>query len=217
MAVPATAPTASGCTRAARPRSENTRPGLERCSAHRVRPDRPHRPRSRPVFGLPLRQLASDPSVPVEGGSANDYEYAYGDPVNNFDLDGTRCLTGVARRVQEERVNSKPGKVETKTREICRSIVRGGIRAAENFDLGNYSAACFVGAAKGAATGALTGVQGAVGGAALGCGVGIAATFAKDAGIDKQIVKNAELGLDIAGGGRDVARGSIQRVLRDLP
>ncbi len=25
---------------------------------------------------------------PVEGGSANDYDYAYGDPINGFDLDG---------------------------------------------------------------------------------------------------------------------------------
>src|SRR5687768_3237396 len=25
---------------------------------------------------------------PVEGGGANDYEYALGDPCNNFDLDG---------------------------------------------------------------------------------------------------------------------------------
>lgn len=31
---------------------------------------------------------------PVEGGSANDYEYAAGDPVNGFDLDGKRCWTG---------------------------------------------------------------------------------------------------------------------------
>lgn len=88
MPVPATAFPAPGCTGAARPRPENTRPRPERCSAHRVRPDRPHRPRSRPVFGPPLRQLASDPSVPVEGGSANDYDYCSADPVNCNDLDG---------------------------------------------------------------------------------------------------------------------------------
>jgi RHS repeat-associated protein len=28
---------------------------------------------------------------PVEGGSANAYEYAGGDPVNNFDLTGEKC------------------------------------------------------------------------------------------------------------------------------
>ncbi|MFD0367660.1 DNRLRE domain-containing protein [Streptomyces sp. NPDC127114] len=34
------------------------------------------------------RFLSADP---VYGGSANAYEYAHGDPVNNFDLDGKRC------------------------------------------------------------------------------------------------------------------------------
>ncbi len=90
MAVPATALPASGCTRAARPDAGNTRPRLTTCSAHRAAPKRPHRPRSRPVFGPPLRQLASDPSVPVEGGCANDYVYTYGDPVNTFDVGGTQ-------------------------------------------------------------------------------------------------------------------------------
>ncbi len=28
---------------------------------------------------------------PVEGGNANDYDYVYGDPVNNLDLDGKVC------------------------------------------------------------------------------------------------------------------------------
>ncbi len=37
------------------------------------------------------RFLAVDP---VKGGSANDYEYAAGDPVDNFELDGQFCLTG---------------------------------------------------------------------------------------------------------------------------
>ena len=39
---------------------------------------------------------------PVEGGSANNYEYAAGDPVNNFDLDGNRlpCFSCAARHVK---------------------------------------------------------------------------------------------------------------------
>jgi hypothetical protein len=81
--------------RAACPGPENTRPRLDRCSAHRVRGQRPHRPRSRPVFGPPLRQLASDPFHPVEGGSANDYEYCVGDPVNCNDLLGTQAEAGI--------------------------------------------------------------------------------------------------------------------------
>jgi hypothetical protein len=31
---------------------------------------------------------------PVEGGSANDYDYAWQDPINNFDLAGTRYCEG---------------------------------------------------------------------------------------------------------------------------
>jgi hypothetical protein len=47
-----------------------------------------HHPRSRPVFGPPLRRLASDPFHPVEGGSANDYDYADADPANRWDCSG---------------------------------------------------------------------------------------------------------------------------------
>ena len=93
VAVPATAIISSGCARLTRSRTGNTRPRFERCSAHRVGPQRSHRPRSRPVRSLPLRQLASDPSVPVEGGSANDYDYAECDPVNASDLDGNNVDT----------------------------------------------------------------------------------------------------------------------------
>jgi hypothetical protein len=49
---------------------------------------------------------------PVEGGSANDYDYVEGDPVNNFDLAGTWCVTG----------KNKNG--------TCRSISRGSGRVA---------------------------------------------------------------------------------------
>ncbi len=33
-----------------------------------------------------------DPPHPVEGGSANDYDYAMGDPLNRFDLEGEACV-----------------------------------------------------------------------------------------------------------------------------
>lgn len=36
-----------------------------------------------------------DPSHPVEGGSANDYDYVYGDPINNLDLDGQWCWSRI--------------------------------------------------------------------------------------------------------------------------
>jgi RHS repeat-associated protein len=76
---------------------------------------------------------------PVEGGSCNNYDYGCGDPVNNDDLDGTRCLTGVARRVQEQ----------GHTREICRSVARGAKRARAAFDFQTYWATCMRGAATG--------------------------------------------------------------------
>ncbi|MGH9266767.1 MAG: hypothetical protein ACRD0D_01165 [Acidimicrobiales bacterium] len=40
-----------------------------------------------------------DPPHPVEGGSANDYDYVEGDPVNQFDLDGQICWSCAAKKV----------------------------------------------------------------------------------------------------------------------
>jgi hypothetical protein len=37
---------------------------------------------------------------PVEGGSANDYDYVNADPINGFDLDGDICWSCHARRVK---------------------------------------------------------------------------------------------------------------------
>ena len=64
--------------------------------------------------GLPAIEMGARPFMPslgrflsvdaVEGGSANDYDYAAGDPVNNSDLSGTYCMTGVARRYKRGEV-----------------------------------------------------------------------------------------------------------------
>lgn len=64
------------------------------------------------------------PIHPVEGGSANDYDYVAGDPINNLDLDGERCWTGVA---WTERVSyqDKDGNWKTKTKEHCNSVAKG--------------------------------------------------------------------------------------------
>jgi RHS repeat-associated protein len=62
---------------------------------------------------------------PVEGGSCTDYDYACADPVNNLDIDGERCWTGVARR--EKIWDAK--KKKWKTKEHCRSLSRGAGRA----------------------------------------------------------------------------------------
>jgi hypothetical protein len=37
---------------------------------------------------------------PVEGGSANDYDYVSGDPINQFDLDGQICFSCAVRTVK---------------------------------------------------------------------------------------------------------------------
>ncbi len=66
---------------------------------------------------------------PVEGGSSNDYDYVSGDPINRFDLDGTRCWTGVAR-VEVTHYKDKNGKTQTKRTEVCRSLSRGAGRVA---------------------------------------------------------------------------------------
>jgi hypothetical protein len=88
-----------------RPRSASGRaafcPTRRRASAQVSGRDYAHR-----VGGS--RFLETDP---VEGGSANDYDYVEGDPVNNHDLAGTYCLTG----------KNKNGS--------CRSLSRGAGRA----------------------------------------------------------------------------------------
>jgi hypothetical protein len=52
--------------------------------------------RSHPAHALIYDRTAADPFHPVEGGSANDYDYVEGDPINSLDLDG-RCKCGTYR------------------------------------------------------------------------------------------------------------------------
>jgi RHS repeat-associated protein len=81
---------------------------------------------ARPYVGGLARFTQPDP---VEGGSDNDYEYATGDPINSSDLDGQRCLTGVARR-ERVRYRTSSGQWKTKTVRHCRSVARGAKRVA---------------------------------------------------------------------------------------
>jgi len=74
---------------------------------------------------------------PVEGGSANNYDYVQADPLNSTDLDGTYCGSGVARRIKKRVWNSRKRRYETRTHEICRSIARGLKRAFRGFQNNN--------------------------------------------------------------------------------
>lgn len=69
--------------------AKNTRPRIFSFCTTRVKTTPTYFPSSTPRNTPYLRQLASDPSYPIEGGSANDYDYVDGDPVNGRDLAGT--------------------------------------------------------------------------------------------------------------------------------
>jgi len=80
------------------------------------------------------RFLSQDP---IAGGSANDYDYVNGDPINNLDLGGTYCVTGVKARHRVRssgRRNHRPTwrTVETcnGVREVGRNVRRGAVPVA---------------------------------------------------------------------------------------
>ena len=62
------------------------------------------------------RFLSQDP---IAGGSANDYDYVNGDPINNLDLGGTYCVTGVKWRDRVPVWNRAKHRWGYKTVETC--------------------------------------------------------------------------------------------------
>jgi hypothetical protein len=54
----------------------------------------------------------------VEGGSANDYDYAEGDPINNFDLDG-RMSCSVSRGITSHSTRNNRSTVTARVRARC--------------------------------------------------------------------------------------------------
>jgi RHS repeat-associated protein len=113
---------------------------------------------------------------PIEGGSANSYEYVAADPINNQDLDGMRCLTGVANRVpiratmmmRDKRTHRvRQVSVVTGYREVCRSISRGAGRVIRR--MGPPVWGVVSGSVAGVACGGTFGVA-TLGWGALGCG-----------------------------------------------
>ena len=83
---------------------------------------------------------------PVEGGSANDYDYVNGDPVNHFDLDGLWCLLGKRKNSRQCRGSSF---VATGVTNFVVGVVQFGIGIATlqcvRFAPGVGRAACLAG------------------------------------------------------------------------
>ena len=100
---------------------------------------------ARPYSPLLGRFLAVDP---VDGGSANDYDYVVGDPINANDLDGNSWFSSVVKSVTKvaEVVSWIPGPI---------GAVASGVAAAGNAIQGNWGAAALYG------FGAVTGGVGA--------------------------------------------------------
>ncbi len=73
------------------------------------------------------RFLAKDP---VEGGSANDYDYANGDPCNSYDLDGRAAVVPIV--VAGIRIYGYANAIWNGYK--CQQAVRGGIRLSQNIN-----------------------------------------------------------------------------------
>ncbi|KZB79174.1 RHS repeat domain-containing protein [Amycolatopsis regifaucium] len=100
---------------------------------------------ARPYSPLLGRFLSVDP---VDGGSANDYDYVAGDPINAMDLDGNSWFSSIVSAVTKvaEVVSWIPGPI---------GAVASGVAAVGNAIQGNWGAAAMY--AFGAVTGGLGG------------------------------------------------------------
>lgn len=87
---------------------------------------------------------------PVEAGSANDYDYTSGDPVNSFDLDGECRWGNPFKRCKKKRRAESPEDAEYRQSKARDRAVSAGCRAASLLSLpptDNYGAAISAGEA----------------------------------------------------------------------
>jgi RHS repeat-associated protein len=127
---------------------------------------------------------------PVEGGSANDYDYTMADPINQYDPNGDRCWLGVAWKEQVPKyktvkvTDSKTGKKTKqkvldgyKTKEHCRTgkgVAKTVVKTATQFVPGCIAAGSY-GAGWGSMVPGVGTVAGAVGGCVAGGASGVIA------------------------------------------
>jgi hypothetical protein len=145
----------------------------------------------------------------VEGGSANDYDYVAGDPVNSFDLDGQICFKCHIRN--GKRFLKKHSKIMHRVINIGVGVAAGVGAAA--FCAGTAGAGCVILA--GAAIGAGLGTAAHVGAARL---VGERVTAGKAMGwIGSSAAAGATGGVWRAAWGRGLLTGGPLRMKAGHP
>ncbi|HEY3141025.1 MAG TPA: RHS repeat-associated core domain-containing protein [Acidimicrobiales bacterium] len=75
---------------------------------------------------------------PVEGGSANDYDYVAGDPVNAFDLNGTRCTKSWKCKASKTLIRSKKQSQRARQEALNKLIAKRNRILQKGFDKGFY-------------------------------------------------------------------------------
>ena len=147
---------------------------------------------------------------PVEGGSANDYEYVNGDPVNGLDLDGLKpkyVIPDSVKRMCGPGASYTDSKTDTCSRyRLSVATGRGELffhperlNDESNNPFDSYFATCVKGAAPSAAIGALGGPAASGLGAAEGCAGSLAKRGIRNTHLSRGTKRALSYGIDAAG------------------